>query len=370
MYWPRLAAGDFDLMLPLFKMYRDKLPESFALVKKYYGHDGAYFAETSPFWAQLPELKPEKPGKYTDRYFTPILELSAMMLDYYDYTGDEAFVSDTLLPIAKAGITFFSQHFPRDADGRLLLDKDNSIEMFWDVTNPSPDIVGLRYVISRLLELPSPLLDAGTRGEWEKLQAILPPIPVGTKDGKSVLLPYAGEQNQPAHNSENPELYAVYPFRIYGMGKPDLDVALNTFAVRLHKRTGCWHQDPVQAAFLGITDLAKKDVTFDLTNSDPRLRFPAFWVRGHDYMPDEDNGGNGELALQKMLMQCDGKKILLLPAWPKEWSADFKLCAPFQTTVDGRVEKGKIVHLKVTPESRRADVEVASGDGKFVKMGK
>lgn len=370
MYWPRLAAGDFDLMLPFFKMYCDKLPESFALVQKYYGHDGAYFAETSPFWAQLPELKPDKPGKYTDRYFTPILELSAMMLDYYDYTGDAAFVSDKLLPIAKAGLTFFSRHFPRDAEGRLLLDKDNSIEMYWDVTNPSPDIAGLRYVIGRLLELPPTLLDVSTRSEWGKLQAILPPIPIGSKDGKPVLLPYAGEQTQPAHNSENPELYAVYPFRIYGLNKPDLEVARNSFDIRLHKRTGCWHQDPVHAAFLGFTDLAKKDVISNLTNKDPRLRFPAFWARGHDYMPDQDNGGNGELALQKMLLQCDGKDILLLPAWPKEWSADFKLLAPLQTTIEGRVEKGKIVLLKVTPEIRRANVKVVGEDGTFVELGK
>jgi hypothetical protein len=77
-------------------------------------------------------------------------------------------------------------------------------------------------------------------------------------------------------------------------------------------------------------------------------------------MPDEDNGGNGELGLQKMLIQCDGRKILLLPAWPKEWSADFKLHAPFNTTVEGRVEGGKIMNLEVNPESRRVDVEIHS----------
>ncbi len=360
MYWPRLAAGDFDVMKPLFAMYANKLPDTAALVKKYYGHDGAYFAETAPFWAQIPNMPPEFKGKYTDRYFTPILELSAMMLDYHDYTGDDAFARDTLLPVAKAGLTFFSQHFPRDAAGKLLLEKDNSIEMFWDVTNPLPDIAGLHYVIGRLLELPPALLDDATRAEWTKLQSILPEIPTGVKDGKPVLLPYAGEQTQKSHNSENPEFYAVYPFRIYGVGKPGLELALNAFAIRLNKRTGCWHQDVVDAPMLGLTDLAKKDVTTNFTTFDPRLRFPAFWARGHDYMPDQDNGGQGELGLQKMLIQCDGRKILLLPAWPAEWSADFKFCAPFNTTVEGRVEGGKLTILKVTPESRRADVVIYS----------
>ena len=50
-----------------------------------------------------------------------------------------------------------------------------------------------------------------------------------------------------------------------------------------------------------------------------------------------------------------------LTAWPLEWNAEFKLLAPYNTTVEGRVEKGRIVRLLVTPQSRRNDVEVISG---------
>jgi alpha-L-fucosidase 2 len=60
-----------------------------------------------------------------------------------------------------------------------------------------------------------------------------------------------------------------------------------------------------------------------------------------------------------MLMQTDGKRIDLLPAWPKDWTADFKLHAPYQTTVEGHVSDGKIVHLRVTPKSRAKDVFIA-----------
>ena len=63
-------------------------------------------------------------------------------------------------------------------------------------------------------------------------------------------------------------------------------------------------------------------------------------------------------ALQEMLMQTDGKRILLGPAWPAEWNVSFKLHAPYQTIVSGRVEGGKVVIDTVTPESRRADIEV------------
>ncbi len=356
-YWPMLQEGDFDEMLPLFKQYGDEVKNNAPAVKADYGHDGSYMAETAAFWGGIPDIKPGDKGSYTFRYFTPVLEMTAMMLDYYAYTSDRKFVRETLLPIATAGMTFFAQHFPRDSQGQLLLAPDNSIEMYWDVRDPLPDIAGLHYDLARLLELPDDLVDPATRAQWLGLQKILPPVPTGVKDGKPVLLPYAaGQEEAPSHNTENPELYAVYPFRLYGLGKPGLDVARNTFGARLNTRTGCWYQDPVQAALLGLTDLAKKDVTFDLTNSDRRLRFPAFWQRGHDYMPDEDNGGNGQIGLQDMLMQCDGSRILLLPAWPQAWDADFRLRAPFQTVIEGHVNAGQLTALKVTPASRRADV--------------
>jgi hypothetical protein len=66
------------------------------------------------------------------------------------------------------------------------------------------------------------------------------------------------------------------------------------------------------------------------------------------------------IALQRMLMQCDGDTIRLVPAWPQDWNASFKLHAPKNTTVEGRVENGKLTDLKVTPESRRKDVAIGA----------
>lgn len=367
MYWPRLAAGDFDLMLPLFNMFKNMLPANAKQVRDFYGHDGAYFAETAPFWGGIPNIKPDSKGSYTFRYFTPILELSTMMLDYYAYTGDKKFARETLLPVAKAGLTFFEKHFPRDDKGKLLLDKDNSIEMYWDVKNPTPDIVGLRYVLTRLSELPSDVADANQQNQWQNFLKIIPEIPVGMKNGKKVILPYEPQDSIKPRNTENPELYALFPFRLYGLGKLDYKLALETFNERMIKRTGCWHQDVVDAPILGLTELSKKYVTSNFTTFDKRLTFPAFWDRGHDYMPDEDNGGQAESGLQKMLMQCDGQRILLIPAWPKEWAVSFKLSAPFNTTVEGRVENGRVLDLKVMPESRLKDVVIYDGNPESLK---
>jgi hypothetical protein len=355
MYWPLLQSGDFEMLLPLFKMYVNQLPGNTQAVREFYKHDGAYFAETNPFYGSLPDIKPDATGSYTRHYFTPILELSAMMLDYYAYTGDRGFVQQTLLPVAGAGLTFFAQHFQHE-NGKLLLDPDNAIEMFWKARNPAPDIAGLRWVLGGLLALPPDLTGAEQRTRWQQFLDEIPELPTGATNGVQVLRP--AEVFDGGHNSENPELYAIYPFRHFGLGKPGLDLARATFAVRRFKTNGCWRQDGIQAALLGEAGTARTNVVMVLTRKDKQCRFPAFWEHGSDYVPDEDNGGNGVNALQLMLLQSEGRKILLLPAWPKNWDCAFKLHAPLQTTVEGRVEKGVLTQLRVTPEARRADVVV------------
>ncbi|TDW96925.1 DUF5703 domain-containing protein [Dinghuibacter silviterrae] len=358
MYWPLLESGDFDMMRPLFGMYRHMLAANAAQVTQYYHHGGAYFQETAPFWGGLSYAGPDAEALWTRHYFTPILELSMMMLDYYAYTGDKAFARDTLIPIARAGLEFFSKHFGRDSAGKLLLDPDNSIEMFWKAHDPAPDLAGLHAVLQKMLDLPAGLATDADRTAWQRLYAQLPELPVGVKDGQPVLLPYTGPQTVKGHNLENPELYAVYPFRLFGLNRPNLDLALHTFAARRFTEPGCWVQDPIQAAMLGLADVARYYVAYNLTRKDPFLAFPAFWATGHDYKPDEDNGGNGENGLQQMVLQSDGQKILLLPAWPADWDADFKLHAPGNTTVEGTIEAGHLTNLVVTPASRRADVVV------------
>jgi hypothetical protein len=57
-----------------------------------------------------------------------------------------------------------------------------------------------------------------------------------------------------------------------------------------------------------------------------------------------------------MLLQASGRKLLLLPAWPAGWEADFRLNAPLQTVLEGSVRGGRLVRLAVTPAGRRADV--------------
>ena len=48
------------------------------------------------------------------------------------------------------------------------------------VTNPTPDIAGLRAVLPRLLKLPAHLTTAAQRAAWGKQLSPLPELPVAT----------------------------------------------------------------------------------------------------------------------------------------------------------------------------------------------
>jgi len=109
-------------------------------------------------------------------------------------------------------------------------------------------------------------------------------------------------------------------------------------------------------AYLGLTDDACKGLVERAFHHDPGERFDAFWGPNYDWTPDQCHGGALLKTFQALLMQTDGRKIFLLPAWPKAWDVVFKLHAPLQTVIEGEYRDGRLQTLKVTPESRRADV--------------
>jgi alpha-L-fucosidase 2 len=368
-YWSMPAAGDFDLMEPLFAMYRDALPLARARTAVYYGHEGAFFPETMYFWGTYVNANYgwDREGKevgltdnrYIRREWQGGIELVAMMLDRYDFTQDDEFLRTTLLPLAEGIVQFFDRHWERDGEGKIRFNPAQALETWWECTNPMPEVAGLRWILPRLVSLPEEFTTEEQRAAWRSTLAALPELPTGTAEGKRFLLP--AEEFAEKRNSENPELYALFPYAHFGPGRPGRDIALETWRRRSQKGTGGWNQNPIQAACLGLTEEAREMVVGNFTTHHGESRFPAFWGPNYDWIPDQDHGGVSMIALQKMVLQTDGEKIFLLPAWPKEWDLDFRLHAPLQTVVTGKIEKGKITALEVEPESRRADVTVAPG---------
>ncbi len=332
-FWPMIASGDYDLLAPYLHMYRADLPFEMDRTKLYYGHDGASYPETMYFfgapnsndfgWGNKSNVMT---NTWIRNHIVGGLETVDMMLTEYDNTLNAEFAKQAMLPVADAVTTFYDEHWPRSVDGKIHMYPAQAIETYQQAVNPTPDIAGLMNVLPRLLNLPPSLTTAAERSRWTKMLADLPPIPTGAtgpdgklgdmgKDdpnGKPIILP-AEKYSRPA-NVENPELYAVFPFRIYCLGRPDLQLARNTFAARRFISSTCWGQDGEEAALLGLTEQAKAEVIANFTAYGWE-RFKWFWKPGHDWIPDMDNGGAGMATLQMMIMQCDpgSKRIQLLP---------------------------------------------------------
>ncbi|MCK6489333.1 MAG: DUF5703 domain-containing protein [Planctomycetes bacterium] len=378
-YWPMLTAGDHEMLLPLFRMYRDMLPFCEHRTKAWYGHGGAFFPETLYFFGAYRSYdygtertgKPagEPDSRWVGRYWCGALELLTLGLDRWAFTGDDGWFADDLLPLARAILRFYAEHYPRRPDGTLHITPAQSLETYQTgVEDPLPEVAGLRRVLPQLLAAVHPAIAAEDRSAWQALLDATPALPTGSDHEGTHLLPAAVYPRDKVDNLENPELYAVFPFRLYAVGRPGLDAARRTWDRRLFQDGGFgWRQDPIQAAYLGLAEHAWWLVRRNYANQhgediqlQGKIRFPAFWGPNFDWVPDQDHGGVSNMALQAMLLQYDGRRILLLPAWPRRIDVAFRLHAPGGTTVEAEWKDGRLTRLVVDPPERAADVELAT----------
>ena len=357
-YWPLTASGDSDMKKAWFDMYMNNLALQSDVTRKYYGHDGAFFPETTNFfglyiqddwgWNNTGKASQTRWIRY---HYEGALEMLAEMLEEYNHSRDEAFAKNYIVPFATQVISFFANHWPTIND-RYRFIPANSLEQYWDCLNPIDYIAGLTHDINELKKLPENIVGSKLREEWDNCLRRLPPLPK-TPDGKRLL---PAEEYGVDRNFENPECYTIFPFKLYGMGRPDLDVALNTFNHRKFKHSNCWSQCAIQAAILGQSQLMEEALLKNATARDPEVRFPAFWKPGSDYVPDLDNGGVLATAVQHMLIDNLDGAIILLQALPDNWEADFKLRAHDNTVVRAKAKGKTLKELQVTPRSRANDV--------------
>ena len=299
-YWAMINSGDFDLMEPLFSMYIEALPLAIERSRSCFGiEDGAMFPETMTFWGTYANadygynrdsLQPGlSENTYIRYYWQGMLELLAILLDAYAVSGERSLLHEKLLVLAPPFLRFYRGYYKlRDDDGSMLLKPSQALETWWKAVNPAPDIAGLQWVIDGLLRLPENEVPSGLRNEWMEMRQLIPPLPTRScTSGKGrVVIPAL--QYDDYRNSENPELYAVFPYRIYGVGKPDIETGLATWNARYVKDTGGWRQDAIQAAMLGLSDEAKEAVVKNFSSTHPGSRFPAFWGPSFDWIPDQD----------------------------------------------------------------------------------
>lgn len=373
---PMLATGDFDLMEPFFRLYESARPLAEARTRLYHHAEGAYFPETMTVWGTYSggDYGWDRAGHapkdvlcpWWDDAWNQGPELVALMFDRWDYTRDTGFLQRRVLPMAESVLRYFDTRFRKDSKGKIVLDPTQVVETYWTgVVNDMPTTAGLIAVTSRLVALPESLVPKARREFFQRMAEACPDLPLETRDGARELAP-AQKYDPKRSNVENGELYAVWPFRLVSLSRPEwLDEAKRAYAHRgSHLDTG-WGYDGNVAALLGMTEEASRILRVKCRNSNPAYRWPATWGPNYDWLPDQNHGGNLLNTVNLMLLQADpiesGGAIRLLPAWPRQWDVEFKLHAPGRTTVVCVARGGTLVRVEVVPKSRAKDLVLPAG---------
>ncbi|HKZ66357.1 MAG TPA: hypothetical protein VJ111_08390, partial [Chitinophagaceae bacterium] len=375
-YFPMIRNGDWDVLQSQLDFYFRILRNAELRSKVYWNHGGACFTEQMenyglPNYAEYGQKRPDDFDKgleynaWLEYEWDTVFEFCLMMLEEERYTGKDI---SNAIPFVESCLQFFDEHYQYlskkrgskslDGKGKLVLYPGSAAETYKMTYNSATTISAMQTITKRLLALPAKYANDEKRKQWQNLLQRIPGLSYADFNGHVTIAP--AQLWERINNTESPQLYPVYPWGIYSVGKPGLDTALNTWnydtnVVKFRSHIG-WKQDNIFAARLGLTDEAWRLTSLKLENSG--RRFPAFWGPGFDWVPDHNWGGSGMIGLQEMLLQTDDKRILLFPAWPKDIDVHFKLHAPYNTTVEAELKNGKIVTLKVSPEERKKNVEV------------
>lgn len=359
-YWPMLKSGDAPVMKQHFDFFNRTLRVAQLRCQDNFNIVGAMYPEQvgsyglccgcDNEWGNRTGL-PVTQIKYN---FSNSLETVLMILEYYRYSGND--ISEYMEFMEQ--VVLFYHHFynKNDDNGKMIIYPANALETYHVVKNPVDAIAGLETVITRMLELPEKLFSEEKKNVFRQIQGRIPVIKTREKEDHKIIA-YADTMSL-IHNCEIPELYTVFPYGQFGIGKENLELAIDTakYAWETEEQLThiSWHPTGIQYARLGMLEECEEFLYKKLGNGD--FRFPAFWGPGHDWTPDHNWGGSGMIQLQEMLLQTEKQELRILPCWNKEIDVHFRLYAPDQATIECEYENGRIEKLIVTPTSRLKDV--------------
>ncbi len=373
-YFPMAKSGDFDMMESQLDYYLGLQRNAELRSEVYWKHKGAAFTEQlENFGLPNPaEYDWKRPADYDpgmeynawlEYEWDTVFEFCKMMLQQKEFAGEDI---QKYNPFIISCIRFFDEHYQYlakqrgrkalDGEGKLILYPGSGAETYKMAYNSNSTISALRVITEQFLLVSQKELSKEDLEYLKGFQTRIPPLNFREFNGHKTLAP--AKTWERINNSEVPQLYSVYPWGIYGLGKTDLGIAINTWkydtdALKFRSHIG-WKQDNIFAARLGLTEEAAKYNLLKMANSD--RRFPAFWGPGYDWVPDHNWGGSGMIGMQEMLLQTNGDSIYIFPAWPATWDVHFKLHASQNTTIEAELVNGIVKIIKVIPEERRKDV--------------
>ena len=225
-----------------------------------------------------------------------------------------------------------------------------------------------------LMAIPQHLLSAEQTTFFSRIAESLPAIPLtNANNGQPQISPCEGGFPSQHVNGENVETYVLWPYEFFSVhrsadteAKYPLAIGQNTFA-NVHFGHGniAWRYDGQDAALLGMANYSWQFAKARVLDqgSCENSSFPGYLAKDTgDGSPQVESNGIVAVTLQKMLLQTDGARILIFPAFLKGINVDFQLHVPGwgvdhpPAVVRVVAVAGKLTFIKTEPESRRKDV--------------
>jgi hypothetical protein len=444
--------GDFEVLRTVFEYYLHMLPLAEARTQAYFQHDGIFFVETKTLFGTMAgddygcdHLSPgaiKRPIQLMDSSFMRFdyagnagpTEVCMLILDDYLWSLDVE-AAKRYLPICFKTLEFFMNHYRVSTTGqasegseqviffpsqalesyqcavRLVnnswIDLTDHMNLTWNdghwsgglnesncVLNDAPTVAAVTALTERLLALPTELTTQTQRSAWQAYAEMLPELP--RSPDRSTFTVYENIEEFPlnASNSETPQLYSVFPFRLFTAARAnasdiDLSAALKaaTGGQPGYGQNSGWAQDLINDALLGrsleASALAIDRAMHSGCRGQPTGALIFGWYRrcapdqeqqwgyrfkGYGYQgaglsahpPAVEELSNMQTAINFMLMQPmdDGFEggIAMFPAWPCDWDVDVKLAAPGNTTVEVHYTGGKLQKMVVQPPQRASAI--------------
>ena len=299
------------------------------------------------------------------------------MWEHYLFTRDLEFLRDTAYDYIHDSARFFLDYM-FEKDGVLMTGPSTSPENHYFCNgksvnlclSPTMDIEIIGGLLRFYIETEKLLsLDADQATEAENALSKLPPLKIG-KHGQLMEWQEDYDEPEPGHRHVS-HLFALYPDAAINKDTPELFVAAKRSLERRLANGGGhtgWSCAWLIALFarLGDADGAKSTIRKLLTKSTRENLFDS-------HPPFQIDGNFGATAaIAEMLVQSQGSRIELLPAFPADWDGSFSgLMIRGGAEISAAWKGGKVTSCVI--KAVRADVEfvLSVNDGEIpVRLGR